>query len=151
MGKFKTTNDTLACCCTSKGHLTHSSTAVAERLRYNIPVTSLIITSKPPAGTVGAEFCWCTYCNILTLKHNKKSDALALLVAASCSSLLSVELHSKQFYIISHTSQRSLTYCQANVNNGLNLNDITSLNNPHIKQLTLYIQHVFLTVLESVQ
>jgi hypothetical protein len=151
MGKFKTTNDTLACCSTSKGHLTQSSTAVAECLRYNIPVTSLIITSKPPTGTAAADICWCTFCDILTLKHNKTSDAVALLVAASYSSLLSLEVHIKQFYIISHTSQRSLICCQANVNNGLNLKDITSQTNAHIKLLTLYIQHVFLTVLESVQ
>jgi hypothetical protein len=70
-----------------------------------------------------------------------------LLAAASCSSLSSVELHIKQFYIISHTLQRSLIYCQANVNNGLNLKDINSQNNIHTKHLTLYIQHVSLTVL----
>ena len=140
MGKFKTTNDTLACCSTSKGHLTQSSTAVAECLRYNIPVTSLIITSKPPTGTAAADFCWCTFCDILTLKHNKiqvMQHCLQPLVAPHSS----VELHIKQFYIISHTSQRSLICCQANVNNGLNLKDITSQTNAHIKLLTLCLQH----------
>ena len=84
---------------------------------------------------------------MLTLKQNKKSDPVALLVACSCSSLLSVKLHTKQFYIISHTLERSLIYYQANVNNGLNLKDIASQNNAHTKHLRLYIQHVFLTAI----